>query len=176
MDDVGGIILKKITLVEILLLISLLSLICTGCTSAKLAKSQIANQKTAKKMCKNIIRGINNKNTDDLEKYFCERDYNDDDFEDEIEDLFYLFDEEILSYDLDYKGETSLSVRDGKIVKQADKIYIKNIVCGSNKDEKYLIIIERYITNKINTEKEGISTFIVQDSDNNVILRVGGSD
>lgn len=39
------------------LLISLLSLLCTGCTSAKLVKSQIANQKTAKKMCKNIVGG-----------------------------------------------------------------------------------------------------------------------
>ena len=41
--------MKKTILISMALLISLLSLLCTGCTSAKLAKSQIANQKTTKK-------------------------------------------------------------------------------------------------------------------------------
>ena len=81
-----------------------------------------------------------------------------------------------MSYDLDYNGETSLSVRDGKIVKQADEIYIRNIICESSKDENYSILIERYIINKDNTDKEGIITFVVEDSNNNVILRVGESD
>ena len=87
---------------------------------------------------------------------------------------YFTFQNENISYDINYRGEESLSVgEDGKIERQRDGIRIENIVVN-NSEEKYVIRIYRCTINMEDRTEEGITSIELRDSDNkNIIATVG---
>ena len=146
----------------------------SGCTSAELIKNNIDNQQTANDISDKVIKCINDDDLEELKKLFCEQDQSQGAFDNDVKYLFDCIDGKIISYDINYLGEESLSVgEDGKIERQRDGIRIENIVVN-NSEEKYVIRIYRCTINTEDRTEEGITSIELRDSDNkNIIATVG---
>lgn len=169
LDDVGRILMKRVVVVVIL---TICMVINCGCAAVEVIEREVNNQNSANNISDKIIQYINDDDTGEIEKLFCEYDQNKEDFIDEVEALVDCFEGEIVSYDIKYKGETEVSIRDGEIESQMDEIHIKNIVCGTNTEEKYKLIIRRYVTNTEDKTKEGIIAIQLRDSDEKIVSTV----
>jgi hypothetical protein len=161
---------KIITLVVVLALI----IVSSSCGATNLIRKEFENNNSADDLSNKIVQCINNGNKDGFAEEFCEKDRNDDNFSTEVNELFDFFTDRISSYDINYIGETRLTTDEkGNIERQLDEINIDNIVIGSNKVDKYSIIIERYVENIIEKDEKGIVSFQVRNSQNDSILTVG---
>ena len=171
MDDVGEILMKQVMVIIILTICILMN---SGCTSAELIKNNIDNQQTANDISDKVIKCINDDDLEELKKLFCEQDQSQGAFDNDVKYLFDCIDGKIISYDINYRGEESLSVgEDGKIERQRDGIRIENIVVDSS-GGKYVIRIYRCTINTEDRTEEGITSIELRDSDNkNIIATVG---
>jgi len=138
-------------------------LLFTSCSSPANKSSSI----TAKEQCDEIVRCLNEKDSEALESMFCNTVTSSEstDIEQQIESAFILLaDEKIVSYEI-ITGSESTSTDDGEITKLEIYPIIRPAVLSN--DDEYEIYFYSYIINKKNVNNEGISEITICDKNDN---------
>ncbi|SEP72831.1 protein of unknown function [Lachnospiraceae bacterium RM5] len=142
---------KTISLLLIILMIFL-----TSCRMSESRKLEQRKKKERKEIAETIIESINNKDTDQMKKLFCDLYQDNTELEWDINDFFDCIDGNIVSYELNDSEEMEKTlVEDGEIVFDYESISIEKIM--TNKKQKYDIYVAMYWIDKEHEEVEGIT-------------------
>ena len=148
--------MKKI--ISILLIIVMI--LSTSCIYNKkiyeATKLEKRKKKERKEIAETIIESINNKDTYQMKKLFCDLYQDNIELEWDINDFFDCIDGDIVSYELNDSEEMERTlVEDGEIVFDYESISIEKIM--TNKKQKYDIYVAMYWIDKEHEEVEGIT-------------------
>lgn len=125
------------------------------------------SHRTAKEQCDEIVRCFNEKDTDALKSMFCNTVVlsKSTDIEQQIENVYILFDnEKIVSYEI-ISGSESRSEDKGEVTKLEIYPIIRPAILSN--DDEYEIYFYSYIVDKENCNNEGISEITICDKNDN---------
>ncbi|MCI8669572.1 MAG: DUF5104 domain-containing protein [Lachnospiraceae bacterium] len=159
--------MKKCFLV---ILACLLGISGSGCAVTQVLENKAENQKHAEEISKKLIRYINKKDVDGIEKLFNQYSQNEDKLREDIKDFLDCIDGEIEDYNFNYRGDVSSSIRDGKWTKQETETKLENIITDTEK--KYHINFGEYMIYTEDKDKEGIVYLILYDEKQEFIFGI----
>lgn len=154
----------------IIILICLIGISGSGCAVTQVLENKAENQKHAEEISKKLIRYINKKDVDGIEKLFNQYSQNEDKLREDIKDFLDCIDGEIEDYNFNYRGDVSSSIRDGKWTKQETETKLENIITDTEK--KYHINFGEYMIYTEDKDKEGIVYLILYDEKQEFIFGI----
>lgn len=141
----------------------------SGCIVGDVLTDMANNQQHSKEVSEKIIRYINDKDIESMEDLFSPYAKKSKDLKDNIEELFDCVDGKIVSYEIDYNGETG-EIDNGKWKIQTAETELEKI--KTDEDKEYFIRIHEHLVYSEDEEKEGIYFIALTDEEGNVLYTI----
>lgn len=156
--------MKKILVFGIILLVMTA---ISGCNTTEVLRDTVDNQQHAKDVSRKIVQYINDENVNGIKALFSNYAQNSDELEDDIENFIDCIDGEIISFEIDYNGETG-AIDDGKWTIQDAETEIEKIVTDTKKE--YIVIYQEYLVYAEDESKEGLYFLQLRNGENKVLF------